>query len=298
MSGQTAVALRRGPTLQPCASCGGPRTFQNEYGHWECPDCDALTRAMRHARRRARAHRRALYEARRKRAAEEREQQRRRQRADELARDKRIDLPTRTLARHIEMLIEREAARHFWGLAGSNGKPVRPNGSTQAPDQCIEQVCERLGIGPRLFYRWREGGTLTVSFYKALNLLARMNGNWWDVWNRDTVRKPALEVRVYKQRTWSARPGRMRWELHSARAYGDLGPDDAPETEIEAPCTLWGYPAVRRAGMLRYIAQVMEASGESLAALERTRMRARYCWTWNRDVDEPRPWVDPELAGM
>jgi hypothetical protein len=141
-------------------------------------------------------------------------------------------LPALPVAVAIYRIAAQEERLARWGMPsptlGSDGK--------------LAEVCERIGVNERTVYAWRHGERRRLRFYNALEVVDRLGLLWGDVWNDETVRRPALLAMVY------VRSRRLRSGLHLRRLrtvpYGDLGPDHRELAYID---TLFEVPTRRAA---------------------------------------------------
>lgn len=123
-------------------------------------------------------------------------------------------LPAVPLAAAMQRLIDRE------DRAASLNDPVQrgPRG------ECKEVVCLRLGIPTRTLTAWQLGERLLADFDVIDKVLTRAEWLWWEVYDEESVRRPALRVRVRDQKKDA--PGKsLRWQTVRHLRYGDLGPD-------------------------------------------------------------------------
>lgn len=120
-------------------------------------------------------------------------------------------------ARPLGMLLERLAKRE---TAVKHDKSGEVSSS-------MDVMAERAGVDVRQIHRWRVGAVTTVAPDAVDRVLVRLDLCWFDVWNADTVRRPALTVSVFNFRTSRLRDGRAvrRRVLTATRYHGDLGPD-------------------------------------------------------------------------
>jgi hypothetical protein len=87
-----------------------------------------------------------------------------------------------------------------------------------------------VGITDRTLREWRAGDRHTAKFNVADRVLCGLNLNWWEVWNEQTIRIPALTVRTYKPPFKVVQEPGEEWPRFldgglRAYSYGDLGPD-------------------------------------------------------------------------
>jgi hypothetical protein len=94
---------------------------------------------------------------------------------------------------------------------------------TDETDRFMVSFFERIGVSERAVTAWRTGER-HASWDAADKVLVALDLQWWDVWNEDTVRTPAVVVR---ERIPHRKKGCVYWETRRLIPYGDLGPDEA-----------------------------------------------------------------------
>lgn len=85
----------------------------------------------------------------------------------------------------------------------------------------VQLLCEDLGLQQRVMRRWTAGETDVMALDRADELLLRLGLLWFDVWNEDTLRRPALVAVRYRLQDKAGVRRRVRC---GSRSYGDLGP--------------------------------------------------------------------------
>lgn len=98
-------------------------------------------------------------------------------------------LPCRQLGRRLAELLRREARELSYG-----------DPTVRGADEAFgrrEVTCKRLGTTEKTVRSWVNGERDSVQFDKADVVLSRADWFYWDVWNEDTVRVPALRVVSY-----------------------------------------------------------------------------------------------------
>ena len=114
---------------------------------------------------------------------------------------------------------------------GPNGVPGNGFGPSAA-------VCFRLGICERTPRRWTRGEINEVKFDTIDGVIGRSDWLWWEIWNADTVRLPALVVTRWRMR--DRKKGTYRERYETVR-IGDMGTDWKILERVEAAFTNDAY---------------------------------------------------------
>ena len=97
----------------------------------------------------------------------------------------------------------------------------------------LPAVCELAGVHERQVTRWRRQEQPDIPAAVADQVLVGLDLLWWDVWNENTVRKPAIVVRTYSRKQKVSHGQRKPFrQCTRTIPYGDLGPDVATLDEI------------------------------------------------------------------
>lgn len=128
-------------------------------------------------------------------------------------------IPSLPLAALIERVAAAEAPRGLFAV------PRLMDGNVTA-------TCDHAGTSERELRAWRVGERPTVSVLEADTVLTRLGRLWFDAYNDTTVRRPLLEIRIYRQRIrGNGRPARERVSIER---IGDAGCDRAALAAVQA----------------------------------------------------------------
>lgn len=163
-------------------------------------------------------------------------------------------LPARPLALAIEASDARRRQEFFagftFGMEAFTGFDYTTEG-------------DAVGVGGgdrsshRMVYAWKLGERVDVQFDVADRALTRGRWLWWEVWNEETVRLPALTVHVRRRRARmrgnqetqpvraeeTLQGWRLRYSMYATaerHPYGDLGPDLETLARVEHTFTCIG----------------------------------------------------------